>query len=494
MIYPTYTITFPMAKEAKFNKAKDIPISSRVLTPSDEKISPLIFELLDALSQDYVFALGQNFNGAFTGQIRFSLEKGITCLSCNDERIKRILEEELKEVNPVAIKKNKKQKDLNCLKKIQPTQDQKQRAIEQLGKNVLFVDYISYQLWNQQILKDIVINLKITGFKCMGKGGGCTTGMLRYPHLLQDLFTRFSRTQTPRQVCLVGPGLLEEPKQSFCPQFVEIYSLFPEAKFLILDHNQQALDVMQQQFHRQFAMYDLMMFRLRSIRQIGHISNRMYAPLKYQTLFQSMKEVFIDKALAPPGSVKEMLEGIGALKPLMLKVQADNIRLQNFDIVKSEMPEADKRQYDIVVATKSIYLTLFDHQHDVNLDSMIKFLNILKEDGSLYVDITVIKHFKDVYELEGFPICIQYWEAKIGNKLTLENIPLSDFLLENLDDEGLIDHITVHAVNAIVVDEKPNNLLSTSSLTVITRTSEKVIKTLEEQEGLRAQLNHYICK
>ena len=108
-------------------------------------------------------------------------------------------------------------------------------------------------------------------------------------------------------------------------------------------------------------------------------------------------------------------------------------------------------------------------------------LAALKEGGVLYMDLFTVKDYLvENFGEEKLPLIINYLEGAVGNRLVFEEISLSDFLPQVQGDQSNIVSFTLKNTELL---ERGNPTVSTSSLTAITRTAEKVTgEKLSEEE------------
>ena len=447
---------------------QDIAIQIETLVPPDANVPPVIISFLKYITRDYVYELGNEFKKNAHARLTFSKERGITFDSYSDVKIKQVFE---KNIN-------------NLWSQIIQSTPQK-LSDDEANKQVLLRAQLRAGGMDRPIKIDLNINYHIP----KTQGAGLTTSFLRFPHLLKDLSTRFKHGKQSDQtkICVVGPGLFEEEGSlPSCPQLVEIYSIFPKAQFLLLDNDKRVLKVMKEQFHHfQFMSYDPCTLISRSTK---HESNPFYALEAYQGLFQEMKETLSEKAIAPKDA-KKMLQNIWDNQPLMLRAETDKIQLRDFDIISSSVKDDEKKTFDVIIATLSITLAATNQigiNPAFNCFSLLgKFLAALKENGSLYIDSVFIKEvLEKLYGKEGFALGIQYLEIVLGNRLSIEEIPLSDFLPEVQGNSGIVMSFSKKGV----VDEKGIPTITTHSINVVTRTSEKISLTREEQTAIQLKL------
>ena len=220
-----------------------------------------------------------------------------------------------------------------------------------------------------------------------GPGFGLTTAQMRYPHLLNHLSERF-KEKGPSNICIMGPGLLEEEgARPVCPQAAELFSLFPEAKFLLVDKDDHLLETLKKQYQiQQTAVYDPTMLRLYAA---NSPTNTQRAPEKYQPLMSRMKKAMGGQARNR--DAKKMMLGIGPAQPLLLKLDSKKIELRRFDFLADQFKEGEK--FDSIVATMSL-----SYAYEEVIDKPAPFfallgncLSALKEGGVLYMDFFLVR-------------------------------------------------------------------------------------------------------
>lgn len=496
---PTYSLTFfNLYDHIEIKEASDLLISMKALKPKDASIPSIILRYLEAFSKDYVHHLRKEFNKDVTIKTFFSLENGLQYES-NDEKVKEVFNiifQEQMENSAVLAEHEAIESKLTHLKRNNfVTEEIKQKAIEGLkaknvladGEEVIYLDRVAFSLWKEGIREPIAVNLEICAQEAMGKGFGLTTGSMRYPHLLLDLSERFKdktkRDQT--QICIVGPGLLEEEHAPLmCPQFTELLSIFPHANFLLLDNNKKALEAMQKQFcEKNFITFDPFMMRVYTFND--STKNPFFAPQKYQLCFQNMKENLEEKAISK-AMAKGILNNTSKINYILLKTNPKKIKVREFDINTAEFAPEEKGLFDVIVATMSLSIVLQEelikNPHYNSFNQIAKFLEALKVNGSLYLDSGIFEIFKKNYTPEGLVLGIQYLESILGNRLTMHEIPLSDFM--NVEGPfGVIPSCSLRFAEKHDLGQT----LTTCSLTVITRSTEKVQMSKKKKQEIKRQ-------
>lgn len=356
--------------------------------------------------------MGRDFTKNVNATIRLSIEGGVEFLSSSDERIQATFQE----------------------------------------------DTSACVMAECRLEAPVTVNLEIAGRIIIGKGGGLTTGSLRFPHLLKDIVVRFSETRKSEaaKVCIVGPGLdIPEKGILTCPQFVELLVLFPNAEFLLLDNDKEALEKMEQQYKQlKFAAYDPTAHRMNTLAVEG---NNFLAPKSYQTVLKEMGEQLGKVAKAPKNATK-MLRGFGKLQQVFLNVNSEKIDLRSFDINSSEFNAEDQEKFDVVIATMSILLAMKECSENP-LDILCKHLAVLKDNGSFYSDSILI------HELLQLDLSdIRYLEEKLGSKLVIEEIPISDYVKGATGFRAVLPSLSLQEAKAGRGQD-----ISTASLTVFTR-------------------------
>ncbi len=480
---PKYSLEFFFQDpEIKIENPDQLLIRTRELSPSSANIKPEILEVIESLCKDYICSLGKMFKEPMTARLTLSPINGIS-FDPGSEKIKAVYEQITREV-AIAIPKNDAiSQGIQQLKKKNVSAQEKQKAFAQFQqKQILFLDPHAYQLWKSGLKAPLKIDVEMVACLSTGQGGGLTTGFLRFPHLLGDLANRFQTKRLDQQtkICIVGPGLfIPEKGTPSCPQFVEVFSLFPKANFLLLDNDTSALERMDGQFHKcKFAGYDSSMLRVYTT---NIQSNTYYAPQKYQILFQQMKDLFAENALAPTNA-KEMLAGIGGIKPLLLKVDPEKIHLREFDILTSAPKEEEKGTFNIVIATMSMLLAIGELDKNSSTNPLMifrKFLELLSENGSLYVDSTLIDYLYSAYGDENMDLGLRYLELLLGNELSIEEVAIADFSPNVLSAHSTLLNLSMSNSKELVTGTN----VTTSSVTVITRTAKKTEQATEEHKA-----------
>ena len=414
-------------------------------------------KFIENLGEDYIFVAGDQMNRAVTGRISFSLDRGIVVESCSDKTIEKIIEKNNKQI-AVVSSTTMETLDLYSVKHIPLDEKTHQKMIEEFPKEpFMSLDASALALFHHGIVEPVELDFEIDR-KTIVAANELTTGSMRYPHLLQDLHTRFNdrRNLETTSVCIAGPGLKEEKeKVPFVPQFVELFSLFPEAQFLLLDKDERALKTMSDHFHKcRFASYDPATLSLRIAEKRS----------SFEATFSDMTGSLAEKAISPQNA-KEMLNGVGPLKRVVVKVDPQKIEVRSFDFAESQFKE---EKFDLIVATSSISLPLYEAivKKDPDFDPVAfitKFLLPLKENGCLYVESMMTELFFHETTKEEI-------ETILGNRIRIDKVPVQNFLPDTQGDKAEITSMTGQEV----MDKKGRHTLSTHSLSVITRTAEKV--------------------
>lgn len=366
-----------------------------------------------------------------------------------------------------------------------PSEEVRLQGEQQLpGQPLAFFDPTAAALWQAKIQAPVQIDLEVGCYQVTQAPGGLTTANLRFPHLLKDLSLKFSNEQKGEgmSIGIVGPGLSEaKDTLSSCPQFVEIYGLFPKAHYLLLDRDKRALSVLIGQLHDcQFTAYDPLMLKTYLFSEKYQISS------VYQKTFRDINSTLGELAIEPKNA-KEMLQGHGQIDSLTVKVDPKNVDLREFEINASQFEEQDKAQFDVLVATLSISAAV-DSQSSrtllTKLETLGKFLELLKPNGALYIDaLFTTKFLLGPYGEEGMKLGLKYLESCLGNRLKNDEIPLSDFQTQMTNIIGTLNSLDLSSVKT-----GKTGTASTAALTVITRLPEKVISTPEEREALKQQV------
>lgn len=482
---PEYSLKYQIPYDLN---SKDIEVQEQDSSTPVSQIPDIVKEKTTTISNKFVGTVGLEFKGPLEARLCFSLEQGITISSCNDPRFRGVFEKN-STLSVILTPEKAKALNIPLLKAKEVPPEKRQAAIDHYhNPNIHIIDLDAFELWGAGLKEAMQLDLRIEGHFLLNLGDGPTTGYLRFPHLLKEISTRFVHKSDQVKIGIVGPGLLE-PNTSVCscPQLVELLSLFhSNAEFLIWDNNKKLLSEVTQQVANSKLLYDPYMLNIYSRKEE---ENSRCGSKEYQTLFQEIKENLVKKA-ADPKHVKAMLEGKVKTEPFVLKADPKKIKLREFDVNSSKMEEEEKKTFDLIVATMSLYLDLvkeFEKNPRYNYFSILgKFLAALKENGSLYVDTPLIEDlFKKTYGLEGFNTGIQCLEHMLGNRLAFQEVPLSDFLPHFQGRLGTITNLSVGEAEVSKITNKSRHA-TTSSITIITRTSEKPELLTKDQIGVLA--------
>lgn len=460
------------------DNSEDLEVSKKSLTPLDAKVSPFVLSLLESIARDYVFSEREHLKGEIKARLSMSLKNGIQFNSCSDPKIVEIC----KEPQGNAVTKEDAEKyGLTHLKRAEPTAEMIKDANRHFqGREVIFIDPWAYQLFQNEVNDPLQIDLEVPKVFRIDLAAGQTTSPLRFPHLLKDLNMRYKRgREDPNlKICIAGPGLNEH--KGFLPtspQFVEIFSLFPNAQFLLLDNDKHAIEVLKQQFNTfKIASYDPCMLRLRTTDSSSYLSKK-----EYQKVFSIMKENLASRAKKPPNA-GDMLAGKGPFTSLVVNIADNKIEVRDFDINTAQFKDEDK--FDVIVATLSI-INALNHQLETSkfcnpYPVLKKFINSLRERGSLYIDVKLFESFIAPHR----DLIIKCLEGSIGNRLRIEEIPLSDFQ----PTAGISGTITSIRIPILDNNLKGPTDISTHDLIAIIRTSEKVDMKKEELAALEEKI------
>ncbi|MFI5343584.1 MAG: hypothetical protein ACHQUC_05115 [Chlamydiales bacterium] len=446
----------------------------------------IIIEFLEHFAKDFIFDHGNRLEKGVRATLTFSAKEGLVVHSDSDEKFTQFLQEKYRGLAMLILEGSQAQEiDPSTIKMASISEEEKERVfLQHPGKKNHIVDPFAYHLWSHKILNPVTVELQVNRRQPLSLAGGLTTGHFRYPQLLKDLVTRYDseRQSEETQVCILGPGLLEQKKTSpscpqiypSCPQFVELLSLFPQAHFSLLDNHPDALGTLKKYCSTcKLMSYDPFTFRV--FTDSFNPTNTLRAPEHYQPLFEQIKAGLTGLALKPPSEkAREILEGYGHIEPLLVKVDPNKVHIQEFDILSSSMEEMGP--FDIIVATHSI-TNAFEIEREQNsacnpLPQLLKILQSLKEGGSLYIDKPGMDHLLFIIAKQlNFTVddLIGQIESHLGNKIKLTELPLSDYQQESVGHIGTMPNFLISTA-----DQEGMSTIGTASITVLTRTHEKI--------------------
>lgn len=444
---------------------------------ASSSINPNFLKVVEAIAKDYVYNVKNEQPKPINARISFTPEDGIVIKKCEDKRFRKIFSETAKGYGVAINIPDFNSLGMPHLKQANVSEEDKIRAEKEAGEELVFVDPYVMQAHQENWLEPIEIDLRIK-YLVNAQMYGQTTGYLRFPHFLDDVLQRFNhlRSSSPK-ICVMGPGIIGETKTFSCPQVMELYSLFPKASYVLLDNDEKLLETLADQFQgkkrKPLANLDPTMLRAFTYAPRGVPSSLYVHSEKYQKIFQQMKEGFIKEA-QDPKTASRILNGLITTKSIPIKINPDHFQIRNFDINSSEFINQDKGSFDFVLATMTISNAILNSKKEEapdNFSILLKFLEILKVNGSLYLDIdTYNNYFKNCYSLNLFESRMEWIESQLGNKLKVELIPIADYLgSENLEEKR-IESLTIN-------DLKNGSIptITTFPLVVITRTSEKAV-------------------
>ncbi|WP_420420847.1 hypothetical protein [Simkania sp.] len=463
--FPTIRLSIVAGEMGLASEPEKVQIVNSTVSP---EINEQVVDWTKSLAKDHVFLLGQEFQKPAHARITFSVEHGVVFEDCDDPHLREIYLTNSRQV--AVVPKSFADKHV-C--QIEPTPEMIESARAQTSEEVVFVDGISLALHMQGVTRPETVNLEIVPFIPLNKGRGLTTSSLRFPHMLLDLLKRQEQGKLTddSSVCVVGPGLLEYEDPSVlptCPQVAELLALFPQGNFTLLDRDKRALTLMAKQCAKNFMTYDTAAYRAYTMKDLPEFVENP----EYQRLFEEMKRNFSQLTIAP-SNADEMLDGFGGLKPLVLRVQKEQMAFRAFDITKSSFRTGE--QFDVIVATLSIVNAheqeIDKNPHGNHFGKLTKFLEALKVGGTLYLDASMIQRLVKVAGPEGFELGMKYLEASIGNRLEIEEVPLSSF---KNDVKGSVNTISALSQHHPKGFSEHIYLTTTSTLWAITRSEEMV--------------------
>lgn len=458
---PQIKLTLPIQEGLLFDDPNDIEFMRKEVTPG---LDPNIVYLAESIAKDHFYHMSSTLPEVVTAQITCSVEHGVVFNSCSDERLKNCFFENTRKAFAIPAE-GKSMLSGTPVHLIEPTAQMKAAAPE----GSFFVDAIALHLKANGLTGATTFNLELRPYYVVGTGKGLTTGNLRHPHLLQGILEKNFRPDA--KVCIVGPGLLEYQDKSIppsCPQFAEIFSLLPMAEYTILDNDTHAIDVLAGQFSKGYTFYDPVMFRAYTMPGSPECTQ----DRTFLSLFDRMKHTLGERALTP--KAKEILANIGTVKPLMLHLQnKEQVKVQEFDINSSSFSEGKK--FDVMVATMSICNAI---QEEVlrnplanHFEKLVKFLDALEDQGSLFMDTNVIDMLCSPGGL-GLEGGKKYLEERLGRSLTFEIIPVSSFVKKVEGSRGTISLLSSHLLQGA---EKQVMSVDTSSIIVITKGTKEAL-------------------
>jgi hypothetical protein len=461
-----YKLVFnlPNSTEFPFKEPGDLAIASRSLSPADAAVHPAALSIIESLARDYVYALGSEFRETMRATVRLSPEEGLEIIERTDERFSTIFKENSVDVGAVVKASAVESQGIGYLKQVEVSEDTRRQGESMSEEPVIFLDPISYILWERGIKGSFELDLEVQCRLMASEVGGLTTSVFRFPHIYQDMFKRYgdSAASSDMNVCIVGPGL-DRPEKGIgsCPQFVELRALFPNANFLLLDNDAEAIKYLSQQYKTlKFAAYDPFMHRAMTA---DFSENTHLAPKKMQPVLKRMAEVWSQQSKRP--EARQMLKGIGPIQPLLLNVDPDKVELREFDINTSVFKEEEARKFDVMVATMSILLALGENP-EYPLDIFVKYLAALKKGGTFYVDAMVIENILSPrLSCDTCDSLASLFEKKLGGCLRFEKIALTSFLPEAVGNFSVIPQLNTNAVKGGHVDRN----ISTAAVFAITR-------------------------
>lgn len=420
---PNYAIEFFMNQRA--GEPNLFTLMNEEFDPPKAKISPqLCTFIIDTFKTFLVVNKEDPEIKKFNAKVRlsFSPREGLKVIFSTDARIKAVFEK--CHQDPVSFTLSEaKELQIMDLKRTIPSLEFKQKTMELKGKKLIFLDPVTWNFWQVGIKSPLELKVDVNVIEAQSEGGGLTTSNLRFPHLLYGIVAHLKHKVFSKdlKVCLVGPGLKKGERFCECPQLVELKSIMPEARYLILENDKEALSLMDRAFNKaRLIAYNPMMLRARTT-QIKNNPGLAAEPVF--TILENLKP-FLSKQVIMPKHAFEMLQGIGPLQDLMIKLDPSKHELREFDILSTPFLEADKGQFDVVVATMSISIAIDNLKRSPLeiIKKLSKFVELLKTDGILFVDTMLWEILRSTI---GEDLSVEYLELLIGSRLKSEILPLS---------------------------------------------------------------------
>lgn len=454
------TFTIPNTDEYPFTEPDHIPISSSSLVPSDAKINATVMTIIEGISRDIVFQLKKDFKENITLRITVSQNEGVVI---DNERLSKLFHDNIKGVCAAVPTRLVKSAGLSHLKRVEVSDADKTRYEAQMGQPCTFFDTASLMLFQAGVKRPETVEVELSGFQGLGKGGGLTTAAFRFPHMYLDMFKRFGdKRKEDLKVCIVGPGLHRPGgKLGYCSQFVELKAMFPNARFLLLDNDASAIEYLDGQYKKmKAAAYDPLVARMLTFQ---FDDNPYRAPEKFQPMLAEMKAEMAACAKFPPNA-KEMLDGYGGIKTMMLGVDSEKIELREFDINTSAFESGEK--FDVMVATMSICLALAKGRVENMKAVMQKYIDALSINGSLYIDAALMDQIlMPALDCDSPDEVMAILAERSGVKLEIDRVGLEEYLPSTVGDAGTLPNPNIAAASK---DDKKIESITTHTVYVIT--------------------------
>ena len=455
-----------------------------------DKTSPEIYALVHQVCRSYVFSLKDDerlFSEGLNVRLRFSPQDGMNVLFTSDERIRSFIEK-LSQTGAIPFSFTEAQeKSMLDLKRMTPTEEVRAEAQKTKGKKAVFIDPIALRLWRGGVKTAEELILRVQMIKSSAPSGGLATGHLRFPHLLFGIAVDFlEKDMDPivqdLKVCLVGPGFSKEGRFGYCPQLVELRSLMPNARYMLLENDKTGLELLDRAINKiKMISYDFMMWRVRTV------DKQLMVPEPLLTTLRALIEEFAQQVIQPKNPLP-MLQG-GKLEELVVKLDPEKIQLRDFDILSSHFKDSDKGQFDVVVATMSLSNALqLDSTKKTALDDFRcigKFVELLKPKGVLYCDSLLMHYLSAHYGDEVIKIGVSYLEAHIGYRIKEYTYPLK---LVDAKEHNFFSVFPNYSYKC----EK--HTISTASIDCYQLTTEKIKKTPEERRQVAEKLEKLVRK
>lgn len=440
-------------------------IGARHVAPTDLKIHDAVFNLLDSIGKSFLFKEQANWPGSLKARVSLSPEKGVVIDSCN-QPLFQIFMQSMK-MYYIAVTRDAAiaSKMLHVLQRTtvsQTTIEEVETAFK--TDEVLYFDAHALKLHAEKLEGTATLDFELNVYHDADFSSNGKAASLRFPHLLLALNNRHPKLKNnlKAQICVIGPRLKELTNgRSFSPTLMELYALFPKARFCVLDPDPQIIAKLKATFKNQDVFYDPLM--LKGYAE-GFKASSIRPSQVYVSLFQQLYNELLSR------SSQHLPHEV-----MPLNVDTRFFEFEGWDLLAANFSGKKKRGYDIIVAILSLSDAV-NVQSTGTIDStalcllLSRYLSALKVNGSLYIDGLILRILKRVQPVKSIETVLDNLGALVGNKIECDSIPLNHFLPGALGNHGLIESATQEEA------ARTSKMFKISSTDVIAlkRTSKKV--------------------
>jgi hypothetical protein len=433
----------------------DIYVADQRITPKDAKIHIYLLNLITSLAKHYVFEQKKAIC-SFETTITFSTRNGVTFSLNTDLRLIDVFHQI--KGTPVELPLVKETQTIydNVKQVFHP---KKYTAYPQAvpSTTMFYVDEVALGLVYHGVDTPTQIRVSVQAQQAIPAEAKLSAS-IRFPHLMHTVMERYSQT-TPK-ICLIDARIAAGK----CPLFVEFRALFKKSPITLFSESECTIKALSLIKTSGIAFYDISTLRARLI-SLTDEDSLTPTPVKYAPWLEQMRDGLIELAKDP--SDKRMIQGTGPVKPLMLANEAEKMEIHLINASSPEFTDTDKKSFDIVVGIFSLSTTLGETLITTsNFDPVLfmqKYLELLKDEGTLYVDAMLYDdHYQD-------PLIWKTLEERLNTTFIIEEIPFTDFLPTAIGKQANIPLLTRENIRNLLKNDGSPRTVSTVYLTSIRR-------------------------